>query len=668
MPATRKRKGRVHSNTKRKKGLPTQPDIPQQRENIKPGNDFYHYVNANWLRHVNMPPYLSSYGVSEEIEDGIDAELMNILDSAREIVRKQPDKNIPYTTYLLGTLTESALNKSAQDLNVKFLKKLVSGLNCIRDTNDIGITIGEFIRYRIKSVFYFLVVPSATESTIYRLAIGPGDLGLPDPSYYTSEEGGNMRIISAYSKLLKELSEYFDFPGLETIIAHEKDVADAILEARVDDEIMMSGSELQHTYTYIPWEAICKASVGLEPEKLPKFQFLILSKKWLSQVNKWFKHLTLDMWKIWLATYIILHTLPLLPPPFDNIDFELFGKRLRGQSEKMPQKRLALRMAQDWLRGTLGEAFVKEYVPHDIKEKATYIAEEIRNVAKDRVLNTEWLEPKTRKIAMRKVENIYLGIAYPSRIPVDKKTKLNPEQLVANVLQLGEIDFKDEIEKINTRLRPENWEDAIFAVNAFYYNEGNRLILPAGILRWPFFHTSASDGWNFGGIGATIGHEITHAFDNDGKDYDSDGNRNPWWSKKEYLRYREKANALIKLYSETEYFGRHLNGYLTLSENIADLGGLSIALSALKKRLKKRNASTEEWRREVCDFFISFAVSWRTKEKKKKAMQSLFMDVHSPAIARVNNIVCQFDDWYECFNVKPGDILYKAPKDRIRIF
>jgi putative endopeptidase len=268
----------------------------------------------------------------------------------------------------------------------------------------------------------------------------------------------------------------------------------------------------------------------------------------------------------------------------------------------------------------------------------------------------------------RKTKAIHLGIAYPSYVPQESLVKLNPEKLVENVLTLAEADFQDEIQRIDKTLNVKVWDDPVFAVNAYYYNEGNRLILPAGILRWPFFHPDASDGWNYGGLGATIGHEISHAFDNDGKEYDDHGNKNPWWSKEEIAAYQKKTKALIELYSKTKYFGHSLNGYLTLSENIADLGGVDIALAALKSVLKQRKAGPETIKKELRDFFMSYAVSWRTKEKKAKAMQSLFMDVHAPPPARVNNIVCQFDEWYEAFDITPGEVLYKDPQHRIRIF
>jgi putative endopeptidase len=650
------------------KALPTVPHIPKPREGIRPGTDFYSHVNANWLRHVSMPPYQSSFGVSEEIEQLVDKDLQTILHSARSIVRTKADKGIPHTTYLLGTLTESCLNSQVQDLNVKFVQNLVSGLRCIRDTNDIASTLGDFLKHRVGCMLQSMVVPTERKSSIVRFALLPGELGLPDPAYYKPSVEGTSRVLLAYSSLLKRLGDVFDVPGLEQLVTLETQLAPLVVESRGDGEELLKGSDLLHTYRHIPWERLFESALGWTPSEFRSHTLLIVSPSWIRGLNKWFSTLPLDQWKIWLSGCLILHCLPLLPPPFDQMHFELFGRRLRGEREKLPQGLLALRLAKSWLSGSLGAAFVKQFVEKETKQNAKTIAEEIRNVAAYRVAHTDWLDPETRRIAEKKVQAMYLGVAYPSHIDIDKKTTLDAERLIQNVFTLAELDFQDESEKINTRLKPEQWDDAVFAVNAFYYTEGNRLILPAGILRWPFFHPKASDGWNFGGLGATIGHEITHAFDVEGKDYDEHGNLDPWWSSADMKRYKEKTQALIELYTKTQYFGRNLNGLLTLSENISDLGGLAIALAALKARLKKKSLSQDAYHREICAFFTSYAVSWRTKEKKEKALQSLVMDVHAPPIARVNNIVSQFDDWYDCYGIVPGDPLYKAPERRIRIF
>lgn len=656
---TRKKQRNHHSR------IPSQPHIPPLQESVKPGHDFQKYVNGAWLRHVSMPPYLSSYGVSEEIEEQINQELQQIITNARKTIESEPDKNIPHTTYLLGTLAESALNTQTQDENVKILRKLVSSLHCIRDFTDIGATLGDFMKHRTKTILDVVVVPAEKESDIYRLALAPGDLGLPDPTY---QEDTGSRTVVAQTKLLKHLGQEFDVEGLERVVAIEQSLAQAILNARGDQEVILTGIELKTMYSAFPWDSFVASAFEMSPSEFRNHKFLIFSKRWLKTLNHMCRELPLEQWKLLFSAHLILDYLALLPPPYDNLEFEFFGRRLRGQTEKTPQSHLALRLAEQWLTGSLGAAFVKQFVSPKMKSDALSIAREIRSVAAERAGATEWLEPKTRQAAKKKVQNIYLGVAYPSHITKDKTTALNPERLLENVLALSSLDFADEMKKVNQKLDPAEWDDAVFAVNAQQQNEGNRLILPAGILRWPFFHTEATDGWNFGALGATIGHEICHAFDNDGKEYDETGNRNPWWTRAESRRQHEKTEALIQLQNKTEQFGHHLNGVLTLSENIADLGGVAIALSALKKRLAARGASKQEMKEEICNFFVSFAVSWRTKDRKEKALQSLFMDVHAPPEARVNNIVSQFDDWQECFDVKPGDRLQKDPTHRIRIF
>ena len=647
------------------KNIPSQPDIPPFQNSTAPGDDFYKFVNGNWLRYANMPPYLSSYGVSEEIEELVEKELHEILNDARARAHSIADKHIPHTIYLLGTLAESALNVKTQPNNIKYVKSLMNGLRCIRDVSDLGSSVGEFMKYRINTIMGFIAVTPEEDGGMIRLTLTSGSLGLPDEKYYEDKDS---RIILAYTKLLRKLSEDFDVVGLERIVALEIILAKILNQSRGDREILLTGKQLQKRYSNIPWKAIFKSSFDYTESQFEEQKILLTSPSWFHSMNKLFKIVPVGQWKLFLMAQILIYLLPLLPPPYDDMDFELFGHRMRGQSEKTPQKRLALRLAQQWLKGSLGYMYVERFVDPKVKYNATLLAREIKDVAMERIGLVDWLDVKTRKKAQKKINNIYLGIAYPTQIEKDKKTSLNPENMVENVLKLSYLDFVDESQKINTKLDPRKWDDAVFSVNAYYYNDGNKLILPAGILKWPFFDHHASDGWNFGGIGATIGHEICHAFDNDGKEYNEFGRRETWWSDEETEEYKKRAKALIQLFNKTQYFGHYLNGMLTLSENIADLGGVAIALEALKKRLRARNVSKDQYKKEICDFFISFAVSWRTKEKREKALQSLFMDVHAPPSARVNNIVSQFDDWYECFDVKPGDKLYISSEKRIHIF
>lgn len=645
--------------------IPNEPNIPHIENKISPGEDFYSYINNNWQISTTIPSYLSSYGVSEEIEDIVNKELLDILYNSQKhaLSNSAPTKHV----YLLGTFTESIVNNSIQDINVKFVKETVSSFKCIRDQADIASTMADFIKHRIPTLINMYVGPTEHDSKSVKLILTPNTkLGLPDFTYY-SPSYGKKTIISAYNTLLQELGADFDVNGLEEIFGIERIIAYSIQSGDTEnEEIITSGKELKQKYKNIPWDILFFSTVGWT--HIDKHIVVIKNKHFFTDLNKWFISFPLQTWKLLFSSQLILHTLPLLPAPYDDMEFKLFGKLLRGQDKKMPKNILVLHLAKQWLSNTLGNVFVHKYVSNELKKKASKIAEEIKKSAIEIAASTPWLDHKTQRTAGAKVKSIHLGVAYPGHIHNDKKIILHPEKLIYNIFNLGMSDFNEEIKKIDSILDPNDWDDDVFAVNAYYYNEGNRLVLPSGILRWPFFHETASDGWNFGGLGASIGHEISHAFDNDGKDFDQYGNKHVWWSQAEQMRYHKKTKALINLYNRTEYFGQHLNGVLTLSENIADLGGVQIALNALKNRLKNKNSSEKDIHSQICDFFHSYAVSWRTKEKKEKAEQSLFMDVHAPPPARVNNIVRQFDDWYTCFNIKPGDKLYTAPDERIRIF
>jgi len=652
----------------RTKNLPSFPAIPPERDNIKPGDNFYKYVNANWLQHVHMPPFSSSYGVSEEIEADIDKKLFSIIKDSHNAVKSDSLIKLPKSTRLIGTLAESTLNTPNQKNSVKFVKSMIASFNCMRDINDVSSVLGEFIKFKVKSLLTVFTLPMESKSKNLRLSFTVGELGLPDSQYYLEKSSKNIKILVEYTKLLKKIGDDMNISDIDSIVSLEHMAANELKVSQADDEILMTGAEIEKKYPNISWIKLVKTAFGWSEDTWRSSKILVLSSHWLKSLNTWFSTLTVTQLKTWLMASFALYVLPILPPPYDDWHFELFHKKLRDQTEKTPQYQLTLNLTKHWLHESLGERFIDRFISPSIKTNVTSLAKEIQNMAIERIKVTEWLEPSTRRKSVQKISLTYLGIGYPSKFKKTSFDNISPSNLVLNILTLGSEESKKDLATMNTELKVKEWDDSVFAVNAYYYNEGNRLIIPAGILQWPFFHIAASDGWNFGGIGATIGHELTHSFDIDGKDYDIHGNLHPWWTPNDNKHYNAITKQLIKLYTNTSQFNQHINGTLTLSENIADLGGLAISLAALKKRLDTKKVSSETRKKELMDFFKSYAVSWRTKEKKEKALQSLFMDVHAPPEFRVNNIVCQFDDWYECFDVKVGDAFFKAPDNRIRIF
>jgi len=254
-------------------------------------------------------------------------------------------------------------------------------------------------------------------------------------------------------------------------------------------------------------------------------------------------------------------------------------------------------------------------------------------------------------------------------MPSPTNIDLTVNNLFQNILFLGEERTRDDIKSRGKKKNINSeWDDPIFAVNAYYYSETNQMIIPAGSLLWPFYSKISPYGWNFGGLGAVIGHEMTHAFDSDGKDYNEYGEKVNWWKESDLSAYEKKTHDIISLFNKAKVLNHAVNGNKTLNENIADLGGLAIALAALETDMAESNLSEIKKKEAYRNFFNSFAVSWRIKEKPEKILQGLFMDRHAPAPLRVNLIVNQFDQWYSAFDIRETDALYIAPEKRIRIF
>jgi putative endopeptidase len=619
--------------------------IPPLFEKMSPGTDFYWYVNGTWQKRTNIPNYLSSFGVSEEIETQVDEQLYKIMNNSSKTA--------------INVLTQSALNASAQYNNIKTLKSMISEFQCIHNTNDVARILGDFCLYRMNCLFTIYNIEQEEDHHKNRIYLGAGKLGLPDKSYYS----GKANTLTAYAHLLEKLGKLLEIPyNLIHYVQLEASLAENIDKADFDKDVRLDRDDLIARYPSIPFNDFL-STLNIN-KNIP---IIISSHKWLKTVEKLFKTWSLDNWRIFFTGSLILHSLVILPPPYNDLYFEFFGKRMKDQPDKISQKRLALTMIKEWLPITLSKEYVKLYVSPQKKEEGIHFVKELVKAAKERMNNTLWLSPETRERSKKKLDAMNIGVAYPDIWPETKAIDLNPDNMLENILNLGKLMTLEDLEKEGERSkRSHMWDDPVFAVNAYYYSQGNGIIIPAGILNWPFFKLDAPLGWNYGALGCAIGHEMTHAFDMDGKNYDERGYMEPWWTVGDNRAYNKKTKELVKIYSESNYMDHKVNGGLTLSENIADLGGVGISLGALEEKLV--GVDLAERKKALRNFFIAYAVSWRTKERKQKAYQSLIIDKHAPPTLRVNLIVSQFDQWYEAFDIGENSILFREPEARVRIF
>lgn len=629
--------------------------IPPYDIKINPGDNFYLYINNNWIQNVNVPNYISSYSVNEEIEANIDNDLFSILDECESYVLKEQNAKDNNFKSLIGTLMLTSKNNS-----IETLLSRIDNLNNIKTVDDIGEVLGYLCKHKINTLLetYLILERTKENKSIYTLVMNQGILGLPDKIYYKEN-------LSKYHELCKHLTQLLKIEDICDSI-----VVESFFSKNLKDNTnnkLYQGKELLKVFPSFPWKSFF-ISYGIKD--FEKHIFHIESIEWIHVLEKSFKTFSIHQFKQLFILNMILHALPYLPKPFDTIHFEFFEKSLSGQKEKIKSKFLYLLICKEYITEPLSILYKEKFLKLSLKRKATKFIESIRKSSIEQIQTNSWLDIKTKKQAIEKIKNMVLSIGWPEKHTQYNIPILVKNDLLKNIYTLSSGSVKDDIELLNKESTPGvTWKEPSFAVNAYYYNEINEFIIPAGTLFYPFFGDNCSIGWNYGGLGAVIGHEMVHAFDKDGKKYNEYGLNKSWWLPKDNYHYKVYSDKLIHLFNSSKIYDKHLNGQKTLNENLADLGGLSISLEALKKHIKsydKYDKKKEKY--ELQQFFISYAVSWRTKEEKQRTFENLITDVHSLPEFRVNNIVNQFDEWYEVFDIKKNDKMYIEPHKRIRVF
>lgn len=637
-------------------------------EKPAPGDDFYRACNEIWLRQTALPPYRASYGVSEELEESLEGLLYTIAQKATRLAAVGTEPKTPggLVEDAVGRLVLSAMRPEKQPANVAHLTQSLRGLGCLRGPEDIATTLGTMIRFGIPTVL------DITVDTIYdqgerrnMLLLQPGSLGLPDARYYLQRAGTfqSAEVLRDYRELLAFLSRELD-PGftLEDGIATEMTLAEPLEKFVEETEVrIIPFAEVRRQFRAIPWDQLF-AALGIP---VPRGRIGIIAEGWLSVVNSMVEGLPVEQWRLLFGIHTAVHGIAYLPAPYDQRHFEVFGRRLQGETKKAPQHILTMNLLTGLMGDYMSFLFTEQYLSAKEKAAARAFVESLVGATKKRLLETPWMVAATRRACADKVAAMRTAVMYPDRVrPPTPVPALQTDLLLANVYLLAAAQLERQFARLEHPVGAE-WDEPVFTVNAYYYQETNEIVLPAGNFLWPFY-SSRRLGWSYGGLGAIIAHEIIHAFDEEGRLIDAKGGRKAMWSASDERQYTTRLEQLIRLFNQAKVGGTYVNGLLTASENLADLGGVAIALEALEGRL--RGVAAAKRVHELREFFWAYAVSWRTKVRPTKALQNISLDKHAPPTYRVNYVVSQFDQWYEVFGVKTGDDLYIPPEERIRIF
>ncbi len=602
----------------------------------------------------------SARSVSSELQNMVNKKIIKIIKKAIKHP-KTPDKKI--VAQFVGSLVLKNSKKNTE----KTLQRILNQIDCITSADDVIKVIGKNAFKAACNIITISNSPEEEDSKHLRIFISTAITGLPDKTYYKSAEPANRAIFKYYKQLLETLGNHFNFKGLGEFAEIEREYIDILDEAEDEPTVTLTGSQLESKFKHINWTLFWD-QFDIPKSKWHAQHFVVYSQKWLAHVNSMLTHFSLDKWRLILRAMLILCYGRFLPDNLNKHFFYLYQYMLNGQKRRTNYSGEILYYAKKYLEIPLSRLYIDETDNAAFREKIKKFVQSIQEGTIKRIKETDWLTEKSRAAAIKKVEKINLGILYPTK-PYNYDVPALTKDVIANVQLIGKSLIQKALKDVENKFTTDLWDGlAVYNVNAYYSSSGNRLYIPSAIVNWPFYCEQASAGWNYGSLGCVIGHEITHAFDDNGKDYDPDGNKKEWWTAHDKREYEKKTDAISEFYKRSKLYGKHIDVEDTLGENIADLGGLGSSLEALKTYLNAANVSDEERRQNYHDFFSAYATSWREKERRAHGLRELIVDVHSPAIARVNNIVCHFQEWYDTFGICTSDPLYVPVEKRLRIF
>ena len=614
-----------------------------------PGSNFYEWVNDSWLDKAKIPGNEGDWGVSEEVEVCVNTKCLSIL---KEIQAHPKGKN----QEALAALADSCLHPAVQQNSVEFLKVCLAQLGCIESPDDIVKEFAKLAKFQKPGLFKLDTYVDENKTVYLEI--------YPNPSALKRVFYSDIDKLYHYKAFLKRVGKEFHVQKLESVISFEKTLQEATDKFWRGDDSIFTGAQLARKFPKFPWSVFFQ-TLGLESWKTTRIYTPT------PHFFRWFSKLLLKVplsfWKVYLAKVYIVESLQYLPPPYDELHFSFFGKQLLGNTIKPPQSDLFLHIVYNRCADIFSQIFWEKAGDEDLLVNSKQFSKNLLQAAKHRVSKVDWLRTSTRAAAVEKIDNMMFSFIRPDHWATTKPLELNSQCLLDNIFRLGEWNTKNLFDRLDKRYR--FWEEGIFRVNAYYYNSKNQIMIPYATVITPFYSKDAPLGWNYGALGSVIGHEMCHGFDDDGRLYWKNGKKKNWWARADTIAYNKKAKALIHLFSEQEVHGQKVNGSLTLDENIADLGGLGIALEALKEYMRQEAIQdTKRIQEAYRTFFSAFATSWRTKFRKQKLQYALKTDKHAPAFLRVNMIVRQFPEWYEAFEITESDPMFLEESKRIRIF
>ncbi|MGI4820465.1 MAG: M13 family metallopeptidase [Janthinobacterium lividum] len=660
-------------------GPPAKPTPPQQGvgitlanidTSVSPCDDFYHYANGNWLKSNPVPAAETRWGAFNELQD------RNISVEKRILVKAAADRSAKPGTNAqkVGDFYAAAMDSAAiEAAGLKYLQPKLTEINNLKSLADIQKYVASPKTFS-PGWYGFGVGQDSKNSTVYAVQLRQGGLGLGDRDYYLKDDSRSKTIRAAYKTYMTTVFQLLgDAPSLaatnaDAVITLETKLAQAS-RGRVDlrDRIK--------NYNKVPVAQATKdypnlnLPLRLKEAGLSSAQDVIIGQpEFFTSVNTLMANTPIADQQQYLRWNLVSDVTSALPKAYNDASFR-FTQVLTGAKQQQPRWKRALRATDGALGEAFGQLYVDEAFSPAAKARAKEMVENLRKAYAERIMATDWMSADTKKQAIEKLNAFAVKIGYPDKWKDYSKLKITRTSALQNLFATAEWRKDDNLKKFGKPIDRGEWGMTPPTVNAYYNSSMNEIVFPAGILQPPFYDPKADDAVNYGGIGAVIGHEMTHGFDDQGRRSDAKGNLRDWWTKEDNEKFTAKADMVGKQYDAFSPLDSvHVNGKLTMGENLADIGGLTIAYQAFQKTQQAKGAQKIDGFSPNQRFFLGFAQIWRANQRPEALRQQIQTDPHSPGMYRTNGPLMNMPEFYEAFGCKDGNKMVRATADRSRIW
>ena len=639
---------------------------------VRVQDDFFTHLNGKWLKSTEIPADKSSWGTFVKLDDDLRPQLRAIIEDAA----RSGERKAGTDAQRIGDFYASYMDEQRADaLGLAPLNAELARIAAMKDKAELPAMLAHLGRQSVNVPYDFAIHQDAKDSTKYVADIMQGGLGLPDREYYLKAD--DAKLADALAKYQVHVEKMLALAGSKTA------AADAVRIIAFETELAkvqwtpVENRDPVKTYNKVDLAKMAEVAPGFDWKSYleaagvsGKTGYVVVSQpsylKGFAQVSN---QTSLDTWKAYLQLRLISSYANFLSKPFVDERFAFNGTVLSGIKEIQPRWKRAVGTVETAMGESLGKLYVEKHFPAERKARMEVLVKNLLAAYKQSIDTLDWMSPATKKEAQAKLAKFTYKIGYPNKWRDYSALVVARDDLVGNVMRSRVFESNRQLAKLGQPIDREEWGMTPQTINAYYNPEMNEIVFPASILQPPFFDAKADDAVNYGAIGGAIGHEISHGFDDQGSQYDGDGNLRNWWTAQDQKNFAAKTQKLVAQYGAYSPLpGYNVNGELTLGENIGDNSGVAIAYKAYKLSLKGKKARVLDGLTGDQRFFMGFGQVWRAKMREQQQIVQVKTDPHSPGQFRANGTMMNQPAFYEAFKVKPGDKMYLAPKDRVIIW